>query len=53
MVVFIDPQSFGGRYDPTPILRRLAELRVTTYRISQGGSIADALSTPYTFDAAA
>ena len=53
VVVFIDPQSFGGRYDPTPILRRLAELRVTTYRISQGGSIADALSTPYTFDAAA
>jgi len=53
VVVFVDPQSFGGRHDPTPILRRLAELRVPTYRVNQGGSVADALSAPYTFDAAA
>lgn len=42
-VLFVDPQSFGGWRDPEPTLRRLAELRVPTYRLRQGESLADAL----------
>jgi uncharacterized protein (DUF58 family) len=45
-VVFVDPLSFGGWRDPEFILRRLAELRVPTYRVQQGQSLADALRAP-------
>jgi uncharacterized protein (DUF58 family) len=48
-VLFVDPQSFGGWHDPEPILRRVAELRVPVYRLRQGESIADALTTPLSF----
>lgn len=53
VVVFVDPQSFGGWRDPEPILRRLAELRVPTYRLKHGESIADALRAPAGLDVAA
>lgn len=42
-VLFVDPQSFGGWRDPEPILLRLAELRVPTYRLKQGQPLGDAL----------
>jgi len=42
-VLFVDPQSFGGWRDPEPTLRRLAELRVPTFRLRQGQSLADAI----------
>lgn len=42
-VLFVDPQSFGGWRDPAPILLRLAELRVPTYRLKQGQPLGDAL----------
>lgn len=42
-VLFVDPQSFGGWRDPEPILMRLAELRVPTYRLRQGQPLGDAL----------
>lgn len=45
-VLFIDPQSFGGWRDPEPLLRRLAELRVPTYRLRQGQPLPDALQEP-------
>lgn len=45
-VVFVDPLSFGGWRDPEFILRRLAELRVPTYRVQQGQSLAEALRAP-------
>jgi uncharacterized protein (DUF58 family) len=47
-VVFVDPQSFGGWRDPQPILQRLAELRIPTYRLQQGQSLAEALRHPMT-----
>jgi uncharacterized protein (DUF58 family) len=43
VVIFVDPQSFGGWRDPEPTLNRLAELRVTTYRIAQGVHLPAAL----------
>ncbi len=46
VVVFIDPLSFGGWFDPAPIIEGLAGLRVPTYRISKGQNIADALREP-------
>ncbi|MBX0330965.1 DUF58 domain-containing protein [Oscillochloris sp. ZM17-4] len=49
-VLFVDPQSFGGWYDPEPTLRRVAELRVPIYRLRQGDSLAAALTTPLSFD---
>lgn len=52
-VLFVDPQSFGGWRDPEPTLRRLAELRVPTYRLRQGQSLADALKEQVTASAAA
>lgn len=52
-VLFVDPQSFGGWRDPEPTLRRLAELRVPTYRLRQGESLADALKEQITATAAA
>jgi uncharacterized protein (DUF58 family) len=48
-VLFVDPQSFGGWYDPEPILRRVAELRVPVYRLRQGESLAAALAEPMGF----
>lgn len=45
-VLFIDPQSFGGWRDSEPILYRLAELRVPTYRLQQGQPLAEALREP-------
>lgn len=53
VVVFVDPQSFGGWRDPEPILTRLAELRVPTYRLKYGQPIAEALRAPAGLDAAA
>lgn len=47
-VLFVDPQSFGGWRDPEPILRRLAELRVPTFRLSQGQALPEALREPVT-----
>jgi uncharacterized protein (DUF58 family) len=52
-VVFVDPQSFGGWRDPEPLLRRLAELRVPTYRVRQGQALDEALRAPLIFEAAA
>jgi uncharacterized protein (DUF58 family) len=48
-VLFVDPQSFGGWRDPEPVLRRLAELRVPTYRLSQGQPLPEALREPIAF----
>jgi uncharacterized protein (DUF58 family) len=42
-VLFVDPESFGGWRDPEPTLRRLAELRVPTFRLKQGQALPDAL----------
>lgn len=46
MVVFVDPQSFGGWKDSLTIQARLAELRVPTYIYRQGASLADLLGQP-------
>ncbi len=46
MVVFVDPQSFGGWHTPEPILDRLTELRILTYRLRCGQPLAEALQTP-------
>ena len=46
VVVFVDPQSFGGWYDSQPLQARLAELRVPTYLFTQGQALADALRHP-------
>lgn len=43
VVLFIDPRSYGGWHDPEPILQRLAELRVPTYRLRQGQPLSEAL----------
>lgn len=43
VVVFVDPQSFGGWHDSLTIRARLAELRVPFYLFAQGQSLADAL----------
>ncbi|MCX7790628.1 MAG: DUF58 domain-containing protein [Chloroflexaceae bacterium] len=43
VALFVDPQSYGGWQDPEPILQRLAELRVPTYRLRQGQPLAEAL----------
>lgn len=45
-VVLVDPASFGGWHAAETQLRRLAELRVPTYRLQQGQSIAEALRAP-------
>jgi uncharacterized protein (DUF58 family) len=45
-VLFVDPQSFGGWRDPEPLLLRLAELRVPTFRLRQGQPLPDALREP-------
>jgi len=39
-------QSFGGWRDPEPLLSRLAELRVPTFRLRQGQPLPDALREP-------
>ncbi len=44
VVIFVDPQSFGGWRDPEPLLRHLAALRVPTYRLKQGQPLAEGLS---------
>ncbi|MCU0490500.1 MAG: DUF58 domain-containing protein [Chloroflexaceae bacterium] len=46
VVLFIDPQSFGGWRESTPILNRLTELRVPTYRMAQSQTLTDALREP-------
>ncbi|MCS6880997.1 MAG: DUF58 domain-containing protein [Oscillochloridaceae bacterium] len=43
VALFVDPRSYGGWQDPEPVLRRLAELRVPTYRLRQGQPLAEAL----------
>jgi uncharacterized protein (DUF58 family) len=53
VVIFVDPQSFGGWRDPEPLLRRLAELRVPTYRVRQGQALDEALRAPLIFEVAA
>ena len=52
VVLFVDPQSFGGWRDPEPLLRHLAELRVPTYRLKQGQNLAEALQSPLSMGAA-
>lgn len=52
-VLFVDPLSFGGWRDPEPLLRRLAELRVPTYRLSQGQPLPEALREPLAIGARA
>ncbi|NTV62472.1 MAG: DUF58 domain-containing protein [Oscillochloris sp.] len=49
VVLFVDPQSFGGWQDPEPILRRVAELRVPAYRLRQGEALAAVLAAPLSF----
>lgn len=46
VVIFVDPQSFGGWSDSLGIQARLAELRVPLYPLAQGQSIIDALRHP-------
>jgi uncharacterized protein (DUF58 family) len=46
MVVFVDPQSFGGWKDSLAVQARLAELRVPTYLYHQGDKLADVLGRP-------
>jgi uncharacterized protein (DUF58 family) len=46
VVVFVDPQSFGGWSDSLGIQARLAELRVPLYPFAQGQSVIDALRHP-------
>lgn len=46
MVLFVDPQSFGGWRDPAAILARVTELRAPVYRLSKGQSLAEALRKP-------
>lgn len=46
LVLFVDPQSFGGWHDPQPILSRLAELHVPTYRLQHGQALPEALRAP-------
>jgi uncharacterized protein (DUF58 family) len=46
VVVFVDPQSFGGWSDSLAIQARLAELRVPLYPFAQGQSVLDALRHP-------
>ncbi|MGQ9927269.1 MAG: DUF58 domain-containing protein [Chloroflexaceae bacterium] len=43
VALLVDPQSYGGWQDPEPVLRRLAELRVPTYRLQQGQSLPESL----------
>ncbi len=45
-VLFVDPLSFGGWRDPDEIFKQLTEMRVATYRLSQGQPLEDALRTP-------
>lgn len=46
VVVLIDPQSFGGWVDSQPLLTRLASLRIPTFIVRQGESLADTLREP-------
>lgn len=46
VVVFVDPQSFGGWRDSAPIRGRLAELRTPTYMLRQGQALNEALKQP-------
>ncbi|WP_245863330.1 DUF58 domain-containing protein [Candidatus Viridilinea mediisalina] len=50
VVVLVDPQSFGGWHDPEPILHRLAELRVPTFRVRQGEPLEESLRAPLRFE---
>lgn len=46
MVLLVDAQSFGGWRDPEPVLARLNELGVLTYRWQQGQPLPEALRMP-------
>jgi len=46
VALFVDPQSYGGWQDPEPLLRRLAGLRVPTYRLRQGQPLPESLREP-------
>jgi uncharacterized protein (DUF58 family) len=46
VVIFIDPQSYGGHYDPAPLLNRLIALHIDVYRLQRGDALADALRQP-------
>lgn len=46
VVLLVDPQSFGGWRDLEPVVTRLNEMAVTTYRWRQGQSLTEALHTP-------
>lgn len=46
VVIFIDPQSYGGRYDPAPLLNHLIALHIDVYRLQRGDALADALRQP-------
>lgn len=45
-VIFIDPLSYGGWYDPEPLLNHLASLKIDVYRLQRGDALADALRQP-------
>lgn len=47
VVLYVDPQSFGGWRDPSGVYERLVELRVPAYRLRQGQNLADALRAPF------
>jgi uncharacterized protein (DUF58 family) len=46
VVLLVDAQSFGGWRDPEPVLVRLNELGVLTYRWQQGQPLPEALREP-------
>ncbi|HEX6288509.1 MAG TPA: DUF58 domain-containing protein [Herpetosiphonaceae bacterium] len=46
VVIFIDPQTFGGWPGADTIMAKLNELRVPVYRLEQGQSLDRALSQP-------
>ncbi|WP_298819766.1 DUF58 domain-containing protein [Chloroflexus sp.] len=45
-VIFIDPLSYGGWHDPTPLLNQLTGLKVDVYRLQRSDTLADALRQP-------
>lgn len=51
IVIFIDPQSFGGWRDPALIIGQLAEMRIPVYRWTQGQALTDALRQAVTLGA--
>jgi len=45
-VIFIDPRSYGGWHDPTPLLNHLTSLRIDVYHVRRGEALAESLRFP-------